>query len=81
MHEATSQSSTSANIRMTELTEMLTAVRKRLEAHDKLEEETIYRLPAKLLDQVTQSIVETSVNKDLENLPPRFTNLSDPREN
>lgn len=50
----------------------ITTLRKRLEAHNKLEEEVVYRLPANLLEPEEQATLEASVRKELENLPPRF---------
>lgn len=72
MREATAGPSEIAGVKMTELERTLSDVRNRLAAHNKLEEEIVYRLPAKLLDRIKQSVLADGVAKELENLPPRF---------
>ena len=52
--------------------QMIATVRDRLEAHNKLEEELVYRLPAKLLEPEEQSALEAQIREELMNLPPRF---------
>lgn len=44
----------------------------RLEAHNKLEEDMVYRLPAKLLDPEEQTALEVQIRDELKKLPTRF---------
>lgn len=81
MRETTSGYSRNANIQMTEMEDMLTEIRERLKAHNKLEEDIVYRLPAELLDQAKQSALEHGVNQELENLPPRLRDFTGNRGN
>lgn len=55
------------NVRQTVAT-----VRDRLEAHNKLEEELVYRLPGKLLGPEKQNALALQIRDELKNLPPRF---------
>lgn len=48
------------------------AVSARLEAHNRLEEEQFYRLPATLLAPAEQSALSERVRREIGNLPPRF---------
>jgi hypothetical protein len=48
------------------------AVSARLEAHNRLEEEQVYRLPATLLASAEQSALAGRMRREIENLPPRF---------
>jgi hypothetical protein len=50
----------------------MTTVRDRLEAHNKLEEELVYRLPARLLEPEEQTALEAGIRDELKNLPQRF---------
>jgi iron-sulfur cluster repair protein YtfE (RIC family) len=52
----------------------LATVRNRLEAHNKLEEELVYRLPAKLFGPEEQNALGVEIRDELKNLPPRFRN-------
>ncbi len=52
--------------------QMMAKLRNRLEAHNKLEEDLIYRLPAKLLEPEEQTALEAQIRDELENLPTRF---------
>ncbi len=52
--------------------QMIATVRDRLEAHNMLEEELVYRLPAKLLEAEEQSALAAQIRAELMNLPPRF---------
>ena len=72
MREATTVSLANAGVRMSELEMMLLELRRRLEVHNRLEEDIVYRLPRTLLDEAAQSDLESEVRKELENLPPRF---------
>lgn len=72
LREMTADSEQSADIKMAELERRLAELRSRLKAHNVLEEDIVYRLPSELLDEVKQSALATGVNKELENLPPRF---------
>lgn len=50
----------------------IAAVRDRLEVHNKLEEDMVYRWPAKLLEPAEQTALEVQIRGELKNLPPRF---------
>ncbi len=50
----------------------LATVRNRLESHNKLEEELVYRLPAKLFGPEEQNALAVEIRDELKNLPPRF---------
>ena len=50
----------------------LSAIRKRLETHNKVEEEQVYTWPALFLDEATISTLNDEVIKELKNMPPRF---------
>ena len=52
--------------------QVIEALRDRLEAHNKLEEELVYRLPAKLLEPEELTALEVQIRDELKNLPPRF---------
>jgi hypothetical protein len=52
--------------------QMIATLRKRLEAHNKLEEDLVYRLPAKLLEPEDQTALEVQIRGELKNLPQRF---------
>ena len=47
----------------------------RLEAHNRLEEEIVYGLPARLLPATKQAELAAQVRRELENLPPRFSGV------
>jgi hemerythrin-like domain-containing protein len=65
--------STRENETLDQVRQIVVAVNKRLESHNQLEEELVYRLPAKLLSTDEQSELAASIRRELENLPPRFT--------
>jgi hemerythrin superfamily protein len=52
--------------------QMIATLHKRLEAHNKLEEDLVYRLPAKLLEPEEQTALEAQIGDELKNLPQRF---------
>jgi hypothetical protein len=52
--------------------QIISAVSVRLEAHNVLEEEQVYRLPASLLTSAEQSALAARMRREIENLPPRF---------
>ena len=52
--------------------QIIAVLRKRLEAHNKLEEEWVYRWPAALVGPEQQSRLAKQIRIELENLPPRF---------
>ncbi len=54
--------------------QMIATLRNRLEAHNKLEEDMVYRLPAKLLEPEERTALEVQIRDELKNLPPRFGN-------
>jgi hypothetical protein len=51
---------------------IVSAVKARLEEHNKLEEEQVYRWPAVLLDLSRQAQVAECARHEIENMPPRF---------
>jgi iron-sulfur cluster repair protein YtfE (RIC family) len=55
----------------------IVTLRNRLEAHNKLEEDLVYRLPAKLLEPAEQTALEVQIRDELKNLPPRFRDEAD----
>ena len=55
-----------------ELGRRLTVIRKRLEAHNRLEEERTYAWPALVFDDPTMAKLCERLRHELENLPPRF---------
>jgi hypothetical protein len=52
--------------------QMIATLRNRLEAHNKLEEDLVYRLPAKFLEPEEQTTLGVQIRDELKNLPPRF---------
>jgi hemerythrin-like domain-containing protein len=57
----------------------ITAVSKRLESHNEVEETLVYRLPKKLLTPDKQLIVVERMRRELQNLPPRFSEVKQER--
>ena len=55
-----------------DLGQCLSIIRKRLEAHNRLEEERTYTWPALLFDELTMTQLSKRLRRELENLPPRF---------
>jgi iron-sulfur cluster repair protein YtfE (RIC family) len=55
-----------------ELRRRLGVIRKRLEAHNRLEEEQTYTWPGLLFDESTLAKLRERLRHELENLPPRF---------
>ena len=55
-----------------ELRRRLVVIGKRLEAHNRLEEERIYAWPALIFDEPTMAKLGERLRHELENLPPRF---------
>ena len=55
-----------------ELRRRLAVIGKRLEAHNRLEEERAYAWPALVLDEPTMAKLCERIRHELENLPPRF---------
>ena len=51
---------------------IVSAVKARLEEHNKLEEEQVYRWPAVLFDLSRQAQVAECARHEIENMPPRF---------
>jgi len=52
--------------------QMIATLRHRLETHNKLEEELVYRWPAKLLKPEAQAALGLQIRDELKNLPQRF---------
>jgi hypothetical protein len=59
-------------IKIESVRQTIATLRNRLEAHNKLEEELVYRLPAKLLEPEEQTALAVQIRDELKNLPPRF---------
>jgi hypothetical protein len=55
-----------------ELRPRLTVIRTRLEAHNRLEEDQLYKWPGLLFDKSTLADLSQRLHHELENLPPRF---------
>ena len=55
-----------------DLRQRLTAIAKRLEAHNRLEEEQIYLWPTLLFEEQELAALQASIAHELENLPSRF---------
>jgi hemerythrin superfamily protein len=53
--------------------EIIGGVSERLTAHNELEEMIIYQMPGKLLPREEQIKLATRIQRELKNLPPRFT--------
>jgi hypothetical protein len=51
----------------------VTKIKKRLEAHNQLEEKRAYTWPALLFNENTITELRESLKRELENLPPRFS--------
>lgn len=62
---------------MEDVRRSIAAVRKRLESHNEVEEKLVYSLPSKLLTPNEQLALVQGIQRELQNLPPRF---SDARE-
>jgi len=58
--------------KLVEVREKLSGVLRRLEAHNELEESEVYRWAETLLDPAERAELENRMEKELENLPPRF---------
>lgn len=52
------------------------SVASRLEQHNRLEEEKLYRWPAMLLNRTEQARLETDVRREIQNLPARLNNVT-----
>jgi Hemerythrin HHE cation binding domain len=55
-----------------DLRQRLTIIEKRLEAHNRLEEEQVYVWPSLVFDEQALAALSDRVRHELENLPPRF---------
>ena len=58
--------------RFAQVLEKIEAVKRRLSAHNELEESMVYSLPAHLLDEAELEDLKQAVQRELENLPPRY---------
>ena len=56
-----------------EFRKRLTVIRKRLESHNQLEEEHVYKWPALLFDEKTVVKLSERLQHELKNLPPRIS--------
>ena len=57
--------------------QMIAKVRDRLEVHNQLEEDMVYRWPAKLLAPAEQTALAAQIRGEIRNLPPRFREEAD----
>lgn len=55
-----------------EVAASITAISKQLESHNRIEEKLVYGLPAKLLTPSEQRTLAAGIERELQNLPPRF---------
>lgn len=62
----------SASHTLDEVRASITAISKRLETHNRIEEELVYGLPAKVLTPSEQRALTAGIERELQNLPPRF---------
>jgi len=58
---------------MDEVRASISAVSKRLEAHNEVEEKLVYSLPAKVLTPNGRRTLVEGIQRELQNLPPRFS--------
>lgn len=72
MRESGAAAGGDSTSQLDDVQQMIATLRNRLEAHNKLEEDLVYRLPAKLLEPEEQTALEVQIRDELENLPPRF---------
>jgi hypothetical protein len=57
---------------LTGVQERVNAVSLRLESHNALEEDQVYKWPSLILNAASQQDLEVALKRELENLPPRF---------
>lgn len=57
--------------------QIIEEVRRRLELHNRLEEEKLYRWPAVLMSVEERRLLVNELKQQVENLPPRFSTSSD----
>ena len=57
--------------------QVIATVRDRLEVHNNLEEDMVYRWPARLLKAADQAALEVEIRGELKNLPPRLRDEAD----
>jgi DNA repair exonuclease SbcCD ATPase subunit len=62
--------------RFRDVQQTIISLKARLEEHNKLEEEQVYRWPAALLNSTRQARLAERVQREIENMPPRFAYLS-----
>lgn len=62
--------------RLREVRRMVIMLKERLEKHNRLEEEQVYRWPAALSNSQERAQLAERVQGELENMPPRFTGHS-----
>ncbi|HSK71996.1 MAG TPA: hypothetical protein VK892_09900 [Pyrinomonadaceae bacterium] len=60
---------------LSEVHQKVIAVSRRLEAHNELEESEVYRWADTLLNSAERAALNEKMQKELDNLPPRFDNL------
>jgi hemerythrin superfamily protein len=62
-----------AQSQIRKVAEIIRKLSERLDAHNELEEQIVYLLPARLLAPEEQSRLVARIRRELENLPPRFS--------
>lgn len=67
-----SRDSDVAEEQLRDVKKTVTAVKARLEVHNQLEEEQVYQWPATLLDSSRQAQLVECLQREIENMPPRF---------
>ena len=58
----------------------IAAVWKQLESHNEVEEQLVYSLPSKLLTSNEQLAAVEGIRRELQNLPPRFSDAREGRK-
>ncbi len=58
---------------MDEVWASIMAISNRLESHNEVEEKLVYSLPAQVLTSNEQRALVAGVQRELQNLPPRFS--------
>lgn len=61
-----------ASTQIARVRETLAEVKLRLEEHNRIEEELVYRWPGRLLNQEQLEELRSAIKREIENLPPRF---------
>jgi DNA-binding transcriptional MerR regulator len=68
--------SSESDAALKEIHEKIVAIAGRLEAHNRLEEEQVYRWPPAILNPAELKLLRDALKEEIENLPQRFVNVS-----